>query len=334
MIDGKMFLHAGARVRTLEKDLLDRDFMNRMAEANTVEDVLKILSETKYGDESVNFKDPYDYERVLSEQTTLLYKFLYDICPLKDAIDLFSLKYDYHNLKVLLKSKYLKKDLSYLMYDIGTIPASKITQYFNDEDYGKLSPQMSFGVRKIIDEFSSKEDPQIIDILLDHALYSQITDTLKKLDSPYLSELIKLMIDLANIRIFVRVKVQNKDKEFLESVLIKDGNLRFSVFTGSLPDSLDSFPDKIKHTGYSEKIREAIIEYLKDRSLTKLEKASDDIIMNQVKKGKYVSLGIEPIIGYMMAKETEIKNIRIIMVGKINNVSPGIIKERLRDTYV
>lgn len=334
MIDGTMFLHAGARVRTLEKDLLGKDIMDKMAESNSADDVLKILSETMYGDDSVNFKDPHDYERVLSEQTTMLFKFLYEICPVKDAIDLFSLKYDYHNLKVLLKSTYLRNDLNHLMYDIGTIPASKIKQYFSDEDYSKLSPQMSFGVRQVINEFCSNKDPQIIDVLLDHALYSEITGMLKKLDSPYLSELIKLMIDLTNIRIFVRVKVQNKDKEFLESVLIKNGSLRFNIFTSSLPDSLESFPDKIKHTGYSEKIREAILEYLKVRSLTKLEKASDDIIMNQVKKGKYVSLGIEPVIGYLTAKETEIKNIRIIMVGKINNVSPGIIKERLRDTYV
>jgi len=35
-----------------------------------------------------------------------------------------------------------------------------------------------------------------------------------------------------------------------------------------------------------------------------------------------------------MAKETEIKNARIIMVGKINNISNDVIRERLRESYV
>ena len=34
------------------------------------------------------------------------------------------------------------------------------------------------------------------------------------------------------------------------------------------------------------------------------------------------------------AKETEIKLIRIIMVGKLNNVAEEVIRERLRDSYV
>ena len=34
------------------------------------------------------------------------------------------------------------------------------------------------------------------------------------------------------------------------------------------------------------------------------------------------------------AKENEIKLIRIIMVGKINGIEAGVIRERLRDNYV
>jgi V/A-type H+-transporting ATPase subunit C len=56
--------------------------------------------------------------------------------------------------------------------------------------------------------------------------------------------------------------------------------------------------------------------------------------MDFIKKAKQVSFGVEPLIGYIIAKETEIKIIRIIMVGKLNNIAPNIIRERLRDAYV
>lgn len=49
---------------------------------------------------------------------------------------------------------------------------------------------------------------------------------------------------------------------------------------------------------------------------------------------KYKALTIEPLVAYVYAKETEIKNIRMILTGKINQVEPKNIKERLRDSYV
>ena len=42
----------------------------------------------------------------------------------------------------------------------------------------------------------------------------------------------------------------------------------------------------------------------------------------------------EPLLAYIYAKETEIKVIRIIMVGKLNNIAEEVIRERLRDIYV
>ena len=48
---------------------------------------------------------------------------------------------------------------------------------------------------------------------------------------------------------------------------------------------------------------------------------------------KYIVFGPEPLFTYLVAKEREINAIRMIMVSKINNISPDKVKERLRDTY-
>ena len=60
----------------------------------------------------------------------------------------------------------------------------------------------------------------------------------------------------------------------------------------------------------------------------------DDFLLSFVKASRWNPLGIEPIIGYLLAKENEIRLIRIIMVGKINNLPAETIRERLRDVYV
>lgn len=56
--------------------------------------------------------------------------------------------------------------------------------------------------------------------------------------------------------------------------------------------------------------------------------------MNLNKSSKYITFGPEPIFSYIVAKETEIKNLRIIMVSKTNGISPEAIRERVRDLYV
>ena len=47
------------------------------------------------------------------------------------------------------------------------------------------------------------------------------------------------------------------------------------------------------------------------------------------KPSKYVNFGPEPIFSYIIAKETEVKILRIIMVSKLNRLSPEDIRERL-----
>ena len=68
--------------------------------------------------------------------------------------------------------------------------------------------------------------------------------------------------------------------------------------------------------------------------LTEFEKIADNDIMRLHESSKSIVFGPEPIFSYLFAKETEIKVLRIIMVSKINKLSPEVIRERLRDLYV
>lgn len=77
--------------------------------------------------------------------------------------------------------------------------------------------------------------------------------------------------------------------------------------------------------------REGIDGYLAEGSFSKLEKEIDDRILGFVKKFRHVSMGAEVVAGYLLAKEFEIKNLRLIMFGKMYGSSSDSIRERLRD---
>ena len=90
---------------------------------------------------------------------------------------------------------------------------------------------------------------------------------------------------------------------------------------------------KFTSSKYSEIVRIGLEEYIKNGKLSSLEKLSDNYILNKLKVAKYVTFGPQPIFAYIAAKETEIKIIRIIMVGKLNNIGTSVIRERVREVY-
>ena len=115
-MDVMQFTQALSRIWVLETRLLDKTKVERMLEANSADEVLKILGETEYA----NIKRAADYEEILSTELKRVYKLVYELCPVKEIVDLMSTKYKYHNIKVLLKGKFLEKDLSNMLIDLGS----------------------------------------------------------------------------------------------------------------------------------------------------------------------------------------------------------------------
>lgn len=142
------------------------------------------------------------------------------------------------------------------------------------------------------------------------------------------------MIDLTNIKTLLRVKKQNKGREFLLSVIISGGNIDKETLLALLTDSTENIPGKLSYTNYVEVLKNGVESYIKSGSAGYLEKLIDNYIMEKMKSAKMISFGGEPLLAYIYAKETEIKVIRIIMVGKLNNINGEVIRERLRDIYV
>ena len=65
-----------------------------------------------------------------------------------------------------------------------------------------------------------------------------------------------------------------------------------------------------------------------------MERQLENGLIHTIRPAKQVVFGPEPLFGYIAAKERENKNLRMIMVSKLNNISPDRLRERLRDMYV
>lgn len=328
------YAHAVSRLRAMETKLLDRAKINRMIDSNSAEEVFKMLQETDFNTLMGNVKRPEEYEIILSEDLKRLYSLMYSISPDKTLIDIMSVRYDYHNIKVIIKENALKADLNYLLIPVGTVQVEKLKYFIAEKNYYDLDPIMREAIEKVEAAFELEKDPQKIDIILDYYMYKDMLSRANTIGDKYLLNFLKINIDLSNLKTLLRVKKQNKSKEFLETVLLDGGAIDRDTLTSMLNESNESIINRLSHTDYSEILRVGIEEFAASGRLNAFEKLSDNFIMEYIKNAKYVSFGVEPLLAFMFAKENEIKLVRIIMVGKLNNINAEVIRERLRDIYV
>lgn len=333
-MDKMIFSQVIPRLRVYETKLLDKSKIDRMIDSNSANEALKVLQETEYANIMSNVKSAEDYEIILSEELKRVFRLMYDISPVKSLVDLMSIKYDYQNIKVILKGMFLKEDLSHLLISVGTVEASKLQSLIDNKDLRDLPPLMRQSIEEAISGFESTKDPQMVDIILDKYMFKALIQIKNEVKDSFVDKYVLALIDSTNLKILLRVKKQNKDREFFASVIIEGGSIEKDKLLGMLNDAVENIYTKLSYTNYADFIKNGIEYYTKTGSVSLLEKLVDNFIMDMMKNAKIIPFGVEPLLAYIYAKETEIKIIRIIMVGKLNNISSEVVRERLRDIYV
>ena len=315
-MDREDFIQSSVRIRYAEKKLLTKQQLQRLADAKSLEDAIKLLNETSYSSEISKLDRPENYEEVLSDVLNKTYRDVTEISPDKSLVEILSCKYDYHNLKVLVKEHILKEkfDSMYCMLDESGIETFRELALKNDEGLSK-------DFKECLEFYDKKYFEKVLGLAEEF-----------KLDM--ISEYFRAMIDFINLRTFIRCRKQNQVKETLEKVLIKGGDIEIEKILGMFYDDIEILPIRFKAYKIGRVLSKIVDEYRNTSSLNSFEKNMDDYLIEIVRKTKSIHYGAEVIFSFLFAKELEIKNLRLILVGKVNGLSPEFIKERLREVYV
>jgi len=314
-----------------------------MIKSSDIVSALKILTESDLNEYSFDFNNPSDFEDSLNQELSHTYDIIKSISKVSTFNFLyftFASKYDFHNIKILIKSKYQKKEFSSdLISPIGTINIEKLNSAIKEEKYEDIPDSFEFLIKKTFSEYNKFKDPEMIDFILDKERYIMIFNKIREIEiieaeELFLKRFIKINIDLNNIVNCIRAKIRGEKKTFTKEFLIPEGDFKTENIIEIYDSPLSSWFEKLVYTDYKNIIELGVNYFQKNNSLMELEKLKDNFILNFSKIGKYITFGIEPLVGFITAKENDIKNIRIILSGKLNNQSPDEIKERVRDTYV
>lgn len=329
-MDNTIFAQSVARIRFLETKLLGESKVQSLTEARDFQDCIRMLQDSSY----VEYINSPSYEEGLKKALEDFYADMYKTSPMREVVDILAVKYDAHNIKALIKCKLSGNDASGMLINAGSIPSEKMEFMIKEENFRDMPKTLRPYIESALAVYKDKRDPQAIDISLDLGLYMYMKEIAESSKLAYLMDVVKIMIDIANIKSFIRIKLQDRGREFLKKVYIPGGQLDFDIYGNNLNDSIENFPGKVYHTDYYRWVKPGIDEFVKGNNLGAIEKYGDNYIIGRLWGAKLISFGPEPLVAYMLAKENEIRALRIILTGKKNNVHPDNIRERLRDLYV
>ena len=317
------YLFLASRVRALERKLLTAPRIEQLLTAGDVAACSQLLSELGY--EPIH--DEASLQASLKQQREAVFSDIARFMPEPELLDVFRLKYDYHNIKTLLKDRSGGR----LLMDAGCISAADMErQYAESGNWQFLPKEMADAAKEAGDVLAETGNPQRSDFILDRAYFAQLRSLAQESRCAYLQEYIRAMIDAANLRSLVRTKRLRTDPGFLRQVLFDGG----SVSVDTIVTHAGNGPAALYRATPFRAAAEAGEEAVKGGSLTAFERACDNAVLLAAGKARSIPFGVEVVLGYLAAKEAEWTAVRIIMSGRMAGMTADAIRERLRDQYV
>jgi vacuolar-type H+-ATPase subunit C/Vma6 len=215
-------------------------------------------------------------------------------------------------------------------------------------DAGSFSEEM-IKIREsdALDEYLQKEEENlhrllaeilhekdILTIFLEESRPDQVLSIAERAGYSFIRDYVKHKIDLGNIKIFCRVKYSGLPRQKLESLILEGGFVDKKIFLQNFDLSLDEIGKKLHGTPYHDLWTKAIDALEERETFVPLERGIEDFLMSYLRRAKYIVFGPEPVFSYGLAKKRELSLIRLLGVGKINQVPAAILKERISETYV
>lgn len=306
------YASAVAAVRAMECSLLTHGDIEQLIGASSVTELNAMLESKKV------------------EHTSLdaVWEMLRSYAPESEELKILLYRNDFHNLKAALKAMISGKNgADYFIFPSNFDPGL-ITDALVKKDYGELPEYIGTAVEEAYDLLTKTLDGQLSDSFIDAAALKAIQSAAEKLGSDFMRKYAELTTVCADIKTAYRCSLMGKSRQFTEAALCGSTALEKDVLIRASLEGTEALLSFLESTDYSE-----AADKLKE-SPAQFEKWCDDLLMELAETARSNAFGYEPLAAYYIAKEAEIKNIRIIKVCRECGSDRGTVTERMRRLYV
>ena len=173
-------------------------------------------------------------------------------------------------------------------------------------------------------------DSQLADCIIDAGCMSAQTLLAEKSKNTVIKDLITVSVFYKNIKAALRAAKTGRSAQFIESTLTETGVVSKKAMVTA---ALGGEEKVLELLGKAVTVGGAEAAEAYKKSPGDFEKYADNRLLSTAKRCKYITIGIEPLIGYMLARKAQITDLQIIYSGVKTGQSSDKTLERLRELY-
>ena len=318
------YTYAVARIRALEVSLFSNAVIDQLIACQSYEQCLQFLAERGWGDTDTSG----DAETMLKREEEKIWQTVGELSIDRKKFDVLFCQKLFHNLKAAVKAACTEEPPGDIFYEDTAVSGQEMLEIIREKDFGRLPANMSQAARQAYEALLHAGDGQLCDILIDRAALDAIYKAGMESEDEIIRDYARSVVAVADIKIAVRAQKTAKSIEFMKQAMAECGSLSVDQLAKAALSGPEAIRDYLLGTEYAGGAQ-ALAE-----SMSAFERWCDNRIIQTISPQKYKAFTIGPVVAYVLARQNEIKTVRIILSGKRSQLPEQAIRERVREMYV
>jgi len=334
MAPAERYGYAVSRLRAMSGRLLEEAVLQRILECEDLDSALKVLGETVYSGWLMELKGSSEFDKAIEAELLHVYSEVQKFVPDGRLVQLCRIPYDFHNVKVLLKSSILVREGGERRFDLltrlGNISADDLIMAMESEDYRLLPFGLHGLIPKCFAMWEQTKDILEVEKALDSGLFTAMRNIAADCGIDSAVFWVRGKIDAENIRNLLRMKRMDMEAGTAAGFLHEGGFISREKLLSILSEPVESWPRVLSFTDAAKTFSRVQDAGDLNTLLVDMEKVLDEYIAGMVEKSKYDAFAPENVISFLWRKELEAKNVRIALVSVSNDTDRSMARGLLR----
>ena len=305
--------------------MIPRSTFVDMANAASFAEAAELLAGSEYAVDAKS--ESAQIEQMFLERRVQTRQLFVDLMLDEEIVNFLRAREDFTNMRLAIRRVVTGKPLGLDYSNEGNVPAEEFEEIFEQENYERFPDYLQDAVEAAVLGYYENKDIRRIDYEIDRVEAAWRLKEAVRRKLTFVSSLVRMRIDLNNIRTMLRLKMADRLEE--TNFFLPGGFVDTDKFVQGLETGYEAIAQLFYATPYFE-LLEAAIPYLRnEQSFLKLEKECEDFVKGFLKTTRTIAAGPQPVIAYFLMKEAEIRTVRMVLTGKKNGLDARLILDRL-----
>jgi V/A-type H+-transporting ATPase subunit C len=317
------YVYAGTRAYALTNSLLNENQLERLLGAKSVDETHQVLQDTFLASYLARH-DKSHLSHAIDESIKDAKNLLVQITPEPKLLEVLWIRYDFFNIRTLIKGKrkgLSESELLTMLYGSGTLEHNVLIKAVLEEKPDRLESRFANAVR----EANRVDQSYEVDFVTEAHYFEALREIVKESKDSFLKEYVSMLIDMFNVRSRLRASTL---PEGVTAPFIKDGTIS--------KDKLVSEETALKalhRYGGANAWSEAEQTYLKTGTHALVDKVAQETQLKFLKEASMNLFSLAPLFAYFTALKNNAQIIRAIVVAKEASIPELELRYILRRLY-